>query len=150
MRQQTSKNAILPGFTAQNSLINNYQVYAFFGIGRSDSTNLLMPAAVCSDPVCLQRCVDGCPQSGPQRAVCVKGCNKECCGQCGPCQWAFSTPCPPSGPGPCGCYKNCPSGWMPCNVGECSGQPCPPGHCDCYGSHNCAGVIDSGRCYCIQ
>jgi hypothetical protein len=76
MSKGSSKDSVLPGFTAQSCLIDRYETYSYINNHQLGLSVSVTPAAV--DPDCFDKCVKDCPPSGPQRKFCVQGCRNEC------------------------------------------------------------------------
>ena len=99
MAELSSKESILPCFTAQFSLVDSY-ASSLFSKYKPGLPDLILAAYV--DPSCFENCSNECPPAGPQRVFCVKECRQEC---------------------------TCPGGWHcsngRCCNGTCSdGSPC--------------------------
>lgn len=79
----------LPGFTAQNCLIDNYGSRYLLKKYEPGLVDLVRPADYI-DPDCYETCADDCPPSGQARKICVDECKRECtrrgcmayCGSC--------------------------------------------------------------------
>lgn len=117
MAERLSKVRNIPGFTAQNSLVQDYQFFEPLMRHYSYSTiSALITPAVIRQP-CYDNCVADCPPGGPQHKICVQGCVKDCsysCSpSCGPCLFTheLSPPC-----------------WRNCTRDDCTGYQTG---CDC-------------------